>query len=458
MLTLHRPVYTALALFLLSACATGGVRNPAESVARLEAERAKSPNSAAALRSLGIAYFNAQRYAEAKEALASAELASPNDGATALHRGLTAEATNDLDGARDYYSKYLTVGTSSRTKKLIRDRLTIVARHELEGTAKAVAAQEAQLSQVPGPPNTIAVPPLKFSGADTSLVPLERGVAELLITDLSRSGQLTLLERERMQLLLDEVARSQGDRVDDATKVRAGKMLQAGRLITGTITQVGPTIGINTGVVSVRTGQVTGAVSENDQLDALFDIEKKLVFQLFTSLGVTLTPEERTRVQDGRPTKNFRAFLAYSRGLMAEDRGDFGGAARFFDDARSLDPGFNGAGIRAAGAASAAAGMSVTSATVQASTSGAEGNAVKAANVGTVSVVTTGGAQQAANDVNTSPAAAGANGGTTTTGGGPGSQPGAGNTPTNIQNPNTPPTPLPITTGTITFVIRPPEL
>ena len=458
-MTLRRPVYAALSLALLAGCATGGARSPAESVTKLEAERAKNPNSAAALRALGIAYFNAQRYPEARDALAAAEQALPNDGVTALHRGLTAEAMGDLTGARDYYSKYLSVGTSSRTKTQVRDRLTIVARHELEATAKAVAAQEAQLSSVPGPANTIAVPPFKFSGADTSLVPLERGVAELLITDLSRSKQLTLLERERTQMLMDEVARSQGNRVDDATKVRAGKMLQAGRMITGTITQTGTTLGLNTGVVAVQTGQVTGAASENDQLDALFDMEKRLVFQVFTNLGVTLTPEERTLVQDGRPTKNFRAFLAYSRGLMAEDRGDFGGAARFFDDARSLDPGFNSAGIKAAGAASAASGMSVTSATVQASTSGAEGSAVKAANAGTSSVVTAGGAQQAANDVNTSQAAAGASNGQTATGGTPGTPTGSGSPPaTATQNPATLPTPLPSTTGTITFVIRTPEL
>ena len=217
-----------LSLVLLAGCASGGARTPAESVTRLEAERTKNPNSAAALRALGIAYFQAERFPEARDVLAAAEQALANDGVTALYRGLTAEALNDLTGARDYYSRYLTLGTSAKTKKQIRDRLATVARRELELTAKAAVAQEAQLSSQPGAPNTIAVPPLKFSGSDTSLIPLERGVAELLITDLARSKQLTLLERERMQVLLDEVGRSQGDRVDDATKVRAGKILQAG--------------------------------------------------------------------------------------------------------------------------------------------------------------------------------------------------------------------------------------
>ena len=59
-------------------------------------------------------------------------------------------------------------------------------------------------------------------------MPLERGLADLLITDLSRSAQLTVVERDRMQALADEIQLSQSDRVDAATSVRAGKLIQAG--------------------------------------------------------------------------------------------------------------------------------------------------------------------------------------------------------------------------------------
>ena len=462
MKTLSWPRCAALALALapLAGCASGGARSPAESVTRLEAERAKNPTSASALRALGIAYFQVQRYPEAKDALAAAELALPGDGVTALYRGMTAESLNDLTSARDYYSQYLSVGTSAKTKKQIRDRLSTVARRELEVTSKAAIAQEAQISSQPGPPNTIAVPPLRFSGSDTSLIPLERGVAELLITDLARSKQLTLLERERMQVLLDEVARGQGDRMDDATKVRAGKLLQAGRLIQGTITQVGSNITLTTAAVSVQTSQVSPVATGDDQLDQLFDLEKKVVLDLFDRLGVTLTNEERSQIVAARPTRNLNAFLAYSRGLMAEDRGDFFQAARFFNDAQSLDPGFGGAGIRAAGATSAAQGSQVTQASVQASTSGTrEGAVVRAASVGSVEVAT-GAAQAAANDVNVSQAATQASGGQTQSGGGTtGATTGSGTPPPQAGAPPTTPTgPAPQVTGTITFVIRPPGL
>lgn len=450
----------ALATSLLAACATGGARPSQDAITRLEGERAKNPTSAAALRALGIAYYQAQRLAEARDALAAAEQALPNDGATALYRGLAAEGLGDLTAARDAYTKYLTVGTSSRTKQQIRDRLAIVARRELEETSKQAIAREGELARVPGPPNTIAVPPLRFSGADSSLQPLERGVAELLITDLARSKQLTVLERERVQALLDEVARGQTARVDDQTRLRTGRILQAGRLIQGSINQVGPErIQIATNVVSVATSQTGGSASADDGLEQLFAMEKKIVFQLFDNLGVQLTAEERKLIDDAKPTRNLRAFLAYSRGLQAEDKGDFFEAARLYNDARGMDPGFSAAGIRAAGATAAAAGASVSSSSIQSSTAGSrEGNAVRAASAGVVSVQS-GGATVVANDVNASQAANSASNGQTYSGGGPGGQNtngGGGPPPAAPPPPPTPPTPLPTSLGTITFVIRPP--
>ena len=49
------------------------------------------------------------------------------------------------------------------------------------------------------------MPPLRFNGTDSTLKPLERGMAELIITDLSRSARLTVVERDRMQALADEI-------------------------------------------------------------------------------------------------------------------------------------------------------------------------------------------------------------------------------------------------------------
>src|SRR5438477_20402 len=91
----------------------------------------------------------------------------------------------------------------------------------ISGSGDSIARQK-QLSSVPGSPRTVAVMPFVFSGSDTSLRPLERGFAELVATDLSRSAQLTILERERLQALLAEM--KIGQSVDATSAGRAGRI------------------------------------------------------------------------------------------------------------------------------------------------------------------------------------------------------------------------------------------
>ncbi|HLQ23394.1 MAG TPA: hypothetical protein VK132_09305, partial [Gemmatimonadales bacterium] len=86
--------------------------------------------------------------------------------------------------------------------------------------------------------------------------------------------------------------------------------------------------------------QIAATGSRSDQLRALFDIEKAVVFQLLDKLAITLTPGERTAISE-RPTRDIQAFLLYSRGLEAQDRGDFAGAAQAFQAAAQRDPAFS---------------------------------------------------------------------------------------------------------------------
>ena len=456
-----RPLIAAVATVVLGACATGGARSPAESVARLEKERAANPKSAPAVRALGVAYYEAKRFPDAKTTLQAADVALPNDGVIALYRGLTAEALGDFAGAKDAYTKYLAIGKTAKVRKQVRDRLAAVARTELEASAKSAVAQEAQLASEPGPTTTIIVPPLTFSGADTSLKPLERGVADLLITDLSRSKQLTVLERDRMQSLLDEVQRSQSGRVDQTTAIRAGKMLRAGSLVRGSIEQTGSSIQMNTLVVNVSTSVAGGSATGNGQLDALFDIEKQVALQIFENLGVKLTDAERTLVQAYRPTKSLNAFLAFSRGLMAEDRGDYFEAARLFESAGRIDPGFSAAALKQSGASSAAAGASVSSATVTGALKGSsEGAVAGAASNGVVAAGDNSNkaAVAAVNDVN--PSQSVQQTATNTTNSGGDNQPGGnGSTAPSGQKPGAASVPDPTSggSGRVVFIIRPPE-
>ena len=321
--------------------------------AKLEKDRAANPGSVAANRALGIWYYKAGRFAEARVPLDQARHLDPKDGVSALYAGLADEALKDYAAAKDAYNSYLAVGKTSRVRNDVRVRLVTVTKEEAKAAAKDAVAREAQLAQVPGSPTTVAVLPFTIAGTNPDLQPLQVGLADLVISDLAKPKKLTVVERDKIQAISDEIALSVNGQVDPATAVRAGRLIQAGRIVKGSVISTGASnITMTSTVVNTQDSQTVGAgMTQNGALEQLFSLEKTLVFDTFRDLGVTLTPAERQDV-DRRPTQSLAAFLAYSRGLMADDRGRLDEAARFFDNARALDPGFAAAAERAQSAAS----------------------------------------------------------------------------------------------------------
>lgn len=443
----------AVGALCVSGCATA-ISGSADNIARLESARTADPKSEAVQRSLGIAYFEANRYDDARTALRQATAMDPKDGVAALYLGLTSEALHDIPAAKVAYQAYVSNGRTRGVQRQISDRLAAIARLETEAAAKSAVAQEQALSSTPGSPTTVAVMPFTFSGSDTSLKPLERGFAELVTTDLSRSSALTVVERERLQALLDEIKLQQTAGAAAGTGVRVGKILQAGRLVGGTISQVGTDqLSANATVINVQTTQTVGSVARDQQaLDQLFTLEKNVVLALFGDLGVTLTTAERNAIEQ-RPTRSLAAFLAYSRGLELQDGGRYDDAGRFFDNAVRIDPSFGAAQQKSQDAKNAAAGAQVTAATVETGLRGTpEGQQVVAATQGVANVSTTGGAAAlAADGLNPSTAAGATSGGVGST-----SQPASGTSQTTAAT-GTGADNVSVKTGTVTIIIHQPS-
>jgi TolB-like protein len=341
-------------LLLSAACSVSAhAQSPDDAQARLQRALAANPASVVANRSLGIWYYKAGRYGEARVPLDQARKLDATDGVSALYAGLAAEQMKDFPAASDAYTAYLAVGKTESVKREIRGRLIVVAGEQARAAARDAIAHESEIARVPGSATTVAVLPFRFSGADSSLRPLERGLADLLITDLARSRKLTLVERDRIQSIADEIALGRSGGADVENAVRAGRLIQAGRVVQGSLVQTGGTrVTMNSAVLDTRTSAAVGQSTPlNGVLDELFNMEKTIVLRVYADLGVELTPAERQDI-DRRPTPSLQAFLSFSRGLVAEDSGRMDEAARFFENARTLDPGFGAAVLRAQAAAS----------------------------------------------------------------------------------------------------------
>ena len=342
---------SAFCVFLWFACAS--VRfvddvSAYEPKIRALMEKIKAdPANAQALLDLGVIYFRTRDYATAEEYLKKAFVAKPLDPKTAFYLGMTLEFQNKIQLALLFYDKHKDAPRLSPYRRLMAGRYHRLLNDLTRQEVRALLQQEQLLSEARMSPQAVAVFPLRYLGQDQRFAPLGKGLSEMLITDLGKVGQLKLLERIRLQTLLDEMALVKADFFDQSTAPRFGKLLGAGRIIGGTYNVTGKDQ-LQTDLLSwdVINRNFPAAATESAVLQNIFRLEKTLVFNIIAGLGIELTPEEREKIQFV-PTQNLQAFLAYSRGLEEEDAGRFDAAAGFYQQALKLDPNFGAAVTKA---------------------------------------------------------------------------------------------------------------
>jgi tetratricopeptide (TPR) repeat protein len=338
---------------LLTACVGGPAPVSPEDIPDLEARVQREPGNGALLARYGEALFAAGRCDTAMAVSRRAAAARPDDAVPVLIIGQCQERANQHDDAIAGYQRYLAHHDAAPGAAAVRARELLARRDKATAVARQAIIQERQLAPQPGDPQTIAILPLEVVG-DSAYQPLSRGLAQMLISDLSLIQTFRMVERLQIGALLDELALGQGGRVDPATAARVGRLVQAGRMVSGlaAVSEAGP-VRLEATVVQA-TGEVATADAVTGQLRDLLRLEKDLVVSLAARLGYTLSEAERRLILENG-TQNLQAFLAYSRGLLAEDVGDFSRAALYFSDAVQADPNFQAAKLQQQAAAAAPA-------------------------------------------------------------------------------------------------------
>lgn len=318
-----------------------------EEIPDLEERMLETPTAVPVLVRLGRAYRSADRLDDAVAILEqAAELDGTNPGVV-VHLGLAYEAAERPEDARRVYEGYRQVGDSPELLSWIQGRTAVVRRQQLVLAARDAVRREEELAATPPQPRHVAVLPFQYTGADPQYAPLGRALAELLITDLSQTDRLTVLERMRVQVLLDEIGLVEEGLVDPATAARSGRLLGAERSVLGQLDASAEQITLEAAVIRAADAlREAEPFSERDVLQQLFAAQKRLALELYQGLGVELTAAERERILEHR-TESLEALLAFGRGLAEEDEGNYAAAAQHYRQAAQLDPGFEAAQVRA---------------------------------------------------------------------------------------------------------------
>ncbi len=273
------------------------------------------------------------------------ELIAPADAVGPLVVGGCQEKGGRYDLAFATYTDFAAKHPQARGVAAVRAKAQLALRTQAEQTARQALASESTLTRLPPEPSTLAVLPVTISatrGGDSTFQPLSRGLAELMTSDLAMVRSLRLLERIQIGALVDELKLGQSQRGDPATAARVGRLLRAERMVQGvaSITPDGP-VRLSASVVR-GDGTVRSGAQANGTFKELLDLEKQLVFGVAGQLGIQLTEAERQSILRQGP-RNLAAFLAYSQGLEALDRGDYRAAAAAFSASVRADPNFQAA-------------------------------------------------------------------------------------------------------------------
>ena len=167
--------------------------------------------------------------------------------------------------------------------------------------------------------------------------PLRLGFASLMIDALHGSTDLELVERVRLQWLLQEQALGAGE---DAGR-QAGRLLGADQVVFGTYIKSGAQMRVLARVVDVETGRLLFGETVEGDADDFYELVACLSQKVAGGVDARLPAPSASAAP-----ASLDAMLAYARGLALEETEDYGSALQQYQLALQLDPDYAPAQLR----------------------------------------------------------------------------------------------------------------
>jgi TolB-like protein len=293
-----------------------------------------------AVRDFGIALHHEGKSAMAQKFIRLSLSRNPKDVIAQYYLGLTFEALGQNEKAIESYRKYTEISPFNKLRRVVENRLLVLLQKQMEAQTRAMLQMEQTIQVSAIPDQSVAVLYFVNSSGNQELEPLQKGLTEMLITDLSQVKSLTVVERARLQQLMEEMGLGMSGLVREDTAPRMGKLLGAAHVVQGTLTDMeNQSVRIDAALANIKTVQRSDAAKVSGSLLEFYQLEKNLAFDVIDAMSITLSQEEKDAIQK-IPTKNLLAFMAYCRGLEQLDQRNWDSARQEFAAALKQDPGF----------------------------------------------------------------------------------------------------------------------
>jgi tetratricopeptide (TPR) repeat protein len=266
----------------------------------------------------------------------------PQNYVALYYLGMINLQVGDKSKAIEEWEQCLALAPESAKMMSLRERLVILKIQKAREEARTLISKKAAGSRFQVKDATIAVLNYNVEGIEGKEA-ISKGLASMIITDLSHVPGLTVVERAKIQALQDETRLSESGLVDPKQAASIGEMALAGRIVRGRLAGASDgNIDIASSVVLTAKGEDLGEKHLKGNLDCLFVMEKDIVAGILETLGINIDdlPPEVISAINKVHTRDEEAFINYSLGLDALDKGKFGAARGYFQKAAQIDPGF----------------------------------------------------------------------------------------------------------------------
>lgn len=214
---------------------------------------------------------------------------------------------------------------------------TAVLTGALVGMAGTAAAQTAATKP------TVAV--MYFTngaiGNNADYAPLSKGLAEMLITELSGNDNIRVVERDRLQALLEEQNLGASGRVEKETAAKIGKTLGALHMLMGSFV-IDPknTMRMDVRAINTETSELEYATSVTGKADRMLELLGQLGSKLNSGLKLPAVQRgfEEGKAVGAKGPNQLKSMMLLSRALEQQDRKNNAQAVALYKESLQANP------------------------------------------------------------------------------------------------------------------------
>lgn len=161
------------------------------------------------------------------------------------------------------------------------------------------------------------------TSGEKSLNKLQKGLAGMLISDLSNVNMLSIVERDKLEELLKEQKISNSKDFNSNTAAKIGKLTGAEIIMTGAYFEMFGSVRIDARFIDVETGEILKADGVDGSTSNFFKLEKQLAWKIIKNLDVKLSDNESEGLKKAESNNeiSYEGALLYSEALDDIDNG-----------------------------------------------------------------------------------------------------------------------------------------